>query len=159
MQMRISRFHLITLAVFLSAGGCLVAFTQQAHLRREALKRAHREAAALATVEELRRRQEEPKLPFAVEEKVLREQGAQHWLLELRVRYRNDESQPLVLEPPVANVTTEDGHAVPEFFLAFSTRPVVNANSEGEVDLRYWLNAQQRKQPLWLEIGGNRLEL
>jgi hypothetical protein len=137
----------------------LVAFTQHTYLQREALKRAQREAMALATAEELHRRQEEPKLPFTVEEKVLREQGAQHWLLELKVRYRNDGGQALVLEPPVASVTTEDGKAVPEFFLAFSPRPMVNANSEEEVDLRYWLNSQQRQQPLWLEIGGNRLAL
>lgn len=159
MKLPFSRFHLITLAVFLSAGGSLVGFTQHSFLRREAAKIAAREAAALATADELRRRNEEPDLPFVVEEKTLREQGSEHWLLELKVRYRNDKPEPLMLEAPLVTVTTEDGHPVPEFFLALSPRPAVNANSEEAVSLRYWLTAEERTQPLWLEIAGERLGL
>lgn len=159
MKMRISRFRLITAAVFLSAGGSLVGFTQHAYLKREAVKRAQREASDLATADELRRRQDEPKLPFVVEEKTLREQGAEHWLLELKVRYRNNGSKPLLIDSPTVSVQTESGQAVPEFFLAFAPRQVVNANSEEEVELRYWLDAGQRSHPLWLEIAGDRLAL
>lgn len=159
MKGRISSFHLVTLAVFLSAGACLVGFTQHTHLKREVAKRAQREAAELATAEELRRRGEEPDLPFAVEEKALREQGPEHWLVELKVRYRNERDQPLVLESPVAGVKTADGQPVPEFFLAFAPRPVVGAKAEEEVALRYWLTGEQRRQALWLEIDGDRLEL
>ena len=159
MKLPISRFHLITFAIFLGAGGSLVGFTQHTYLKREAVKRAAREAAELATAEELRRRNEEPDLPFVVEQKVLREQGQEHWLLELKVRVRNEKPAPLVLEAPVATVTTEDGQSVREFFLALSPRPSVPANSEESVELRYWLTSAQRAQSLWLEIAGERLGL
>lgn len=159
MKVRMSRFHLITLALFLGAGGSLVGFTHYTHHTREEAKRARLEAADLATAEELRRRQEGPRLPFAVEELTLQEQGREHWLLELKLRYRNDSDTALKLEPPVVSLTTEDGQVVPEFFLAFEPHPTVAAHREEEVQLRYWLTSRLRQLPLHLEIDGDRLPL
>jgi len=153
------RFQIVSLAVFLLIGGAFVVFTQRTHLEREAQNRAKREAEILATAEELRRKREQPELPFQVEETELRAEGEEHWLLELRLRYRNEGERSVLLEPPLASLVTADGEPVPEFFLALAPRPRVNPGSEEAVSLRYWLDRELKNQPLWLEIGGDRMEL
>ncbi|RFC44384.1 MAG: hypothetical protein DVB23_002330 [Verrucomicrobia bacterium] len=98
-------------------------------------------------------------LPFAVESVSWRAEGTVHWLLEMKVRYRNDSEAPEVLARPKAGVVTGGGEEVPPFFLAAAPLPQVPPKTESTVELRYWLGDQQARGELWLEVDGQRTRL
>ncbi len=100
--------------------------------------------------------QETKPLPFAVESVSWREEKGLHWLLEMKVRYRNDSDAAETLSRPKAGVVTGSGEAVEPFFLAAAAPPQVPAKTEGTVELRYWLEEKQAREELWLEVDGQR---
>ncbi|MEO0445711.1 MAG: hypothetical protein AAF191_06495 [Verrucomicrobiota bacterium] len=154
-----SAFQWINLIIFSILGGILLGVTQFRHASREAEKRERLEAEALATAEQLRKLSEEPDLPFAIEGTRWEAGGGDHWLLELDLRYRNENTKAVILEKPWVEVVTDEGDPIPEFFLAFAESPRVGSGEEEQVALRYWLTGSQRETGLWLEIGGDRLAL
>ena len=97
-----------------------------------------------------------PSLPFSVEATSWQEQGGQHWLLEMRVRYRNEGDGAKSLVGPEAGVVTAAGEAVEPFFLAVAPVPEVPAHSEDTVELRYWIGEKQAREELWLQVDGKR---
>ena len=97
-----------------------------------------------------------PSLPFSVETTSWQEQGGQHWLLELRIRYRNDGDEAKSLADPMAGVVTAAGEALEPFFLAVAPLPEVAAHSEDTVELRYWVGEKQCREELWLQVDGQR---
>lgn len=94
----------------------------------------------------------EPEAPFEIEAAKLIQDDAEHWLLELQVRYRNSTEEELKLSSPSTTLKTESGLEVPDFFLPFTPPPVIAPEAEQLVDLRYWLDTRHRDQPLWLSI-------
>lgn len=98
-------------------------------------------------------------LPFDVESVSWREEGKTHWLLEMKVRYRNDSEVPERLEPPRTEVITAQGEAVEPFFLAAAPVPEVAAKSEDTVELRYWVAEDQAREELWLQVDGQRARI
>ncbi len=144
----LKRFEVWMLLLFLTVGIGFVLFTHHAE------KNAPDPESDLATIDAT---EPKPKVPFEIETTKLIQDDAEHWLLELQVRYRNEGSDPLELTAPRAHLKTESGGEVPNFFLALAPPPVVPAEAEQVVDLRYWLNAGHRQEPLWLTILNDRV--
>lgn len=152
------RFDVWVVIAFLLFGVTYVLVTQSLHQRllipREAVQ-VVLDPVAPAAAPENREAAPAP-LPFAVEAVEWRSQGAAHWLLEMKVRYRNDSEAPEILSRPKAAVVTGGGVEVEPFFLAAAPLPEIPPKTEGTVELRYWVEEPQAHGDLWLEVDGRR---
>ncbi len=97
------------------------------------------------------------RLPFTIAEARWSEGGGGHWLLELRVRYRNEGSKEETLGDARVSLVTETGQPVPPYFLAGTWPPEVAAGAEEAVDLRYWVENATADGKLWLQVGNDRV--
>ncbi|MEM1295248.1 MAG: hypothetical protein AAGH89_07775 [Verrucomicrobiota bacterium] len=138
----LKRFEVWMLLVFVTAGIGFVLFTHQSAKNQT----DDEEFTVLDPIDA------EPEAPFAIETAKLIQDDAEHWLLELQVRYRNSTEDELKLISPDTTLKTESGLRVPDFFLPFSPPPVIAPEAEQVVDLRYWLDTRHHDQPLWLSI-------
>ncbi len=78
--------------------------------------------------------------------------------LDIEVMFENRRPSTLTLQPPEVQLFAGDPDAdeaveVPDFFLAFESRPQIAGGSTQQVRLRYWLEAHHLLGPLVLRIG------
>jgi hypothetical protein len=152
------RFEFLVVAGFLLAGAGYVVLVRQMNRRGEApaeVRQVVLDPAKAGPAGESGEAQAEAALPFAITGTTWEEVDG-HWLLELRVRYRNEAGAEAVLEEPVVRLVTGDGEPVEPFFLATAEPPRVAAGAEETVGLRYWMGPDRAKEPLWLRVGEDR---
>ena len=141
------------LLIFAAVGVGFVLFTQKsAENQREEEAKEEALASNLST-------QIIDQKPFEIDSTKLTQDGDENWLLELKVRYRNEAETALKLDSAAAVLETDSGTQVPEFFLPFSPTSEIPAKAEEFVDLRYWLDSQHHGQDLWLSILGERVKV
>jgi len=156
------RFDFWVVTGFLFLGGVYVLVTQSVHDRLKAPAKVVQ--IVLDPVAPVPQKADPevavaPSLPFSVEAISWQAQGGEHWLLEMRVRYRNDADEARSLVDPKAGVITTAGEAIQPFFLAVAPLPEVRAHSEDTVELRYWVGEKQAREELWLQVDGKRTRI
>ncbi len=63
------------------------------------------------------------------------------------------------MQPPKVKLMAADGRSIPDYFLPFEPRPQVDAQSSQDVQLRYWLDAEDMKGALALEVDGKTIPI
>jgi hypothetical protein len=79
--------------------------------------------------------------------------------LDLEVRYKNASPRPLSMQPPEVRLINAAGKEVPPFILPTERAPTVEAQTAGDVRLRFWLEKADLGGVLTLEIRGEKLEV
>ena len=79
--------------------------------------------------------------------------------LDLEVRYKNASPRPLSMQPPDVRLINAGGKEVPPFILPVERPPSVEAQTTGDIRLRFWLEKTDLSGPLTLEIRGQKLEV
>jgi hypothetical protein len=79
--------------------------------------------------------------------------------LDLEVRYKNTSPRPLSMQPPDVRLLNAVGKDVPLFILPVERPPSIEAQTTGDVRLRFWLEKSDLAGPLTLEIRGQKLEV
>lgn len=79
--------------------------------------------------------------------------------LDLEVRYKNASPRPLSMRPPDVRLVNAAGKEVPPFILPVERPPSIEAQTTGDVRLRFWLEKADLAGPLTLEIRGQKLEV
>ena len=79
--------------------------------------------------------------------------------LDLEVRYKNSSPRPLSMQAPDVRLVNGAGKEVPPFILPVERPPSIEAQSTGDVRLRFWLEKADLAGPLTLEIRGQKLEV
>jgi hypothetical protein len=153
------RFDFWVVTGFVTLGAVYVLVTQQLHRRLKApaeVVQVVLDPIAPPSTQDKRPGAAAPVLPFQVEKTAWTSQANGHWLLELRIRYRNEAEELAQLSDPKAGVQTGAGEPVEPFFLAIAAPPEVAAHREETVELRYWVRPEQAKGELWLQVDGKR---
>ena len=156
------RFDFWVVTGFLLLGGLYVGATQLMHRRLKAPSKIVQvvlDPAAPAPAKGKEPGSAAVVLPFAVEASAWKEGELGHWLLEMRVRYRNERDEPEHLIAPKAGVVTGSGEALEPFFLSISPPPEIPPHAEQAVDLRYWVREEQAQGKLWLQVDGQRIPI
>ena len=94
---------------------------------------------------------------FTIEDITLR-QDYSNYEMVIRVSYDNQTGQEIDTAESAA-LLAEGDRKIPGFFLAIAPPPKIPANKRTKVDLKYWLEADDLKGPLWLDILGSRVQL
>ncbi len=79
--------------------------------------------------------------------------------LDLEVRYKNTSPRPLSMQPPDVRLLNAAGKEVPPFLLPVERPPSVEAQTTGDIRLRFWLEKADLAGALTLEIRGEKLEV
>ena len=79
--------------------------------------------------------------------------------LDIELRYQNANPRPLILQPPDVKLLTTEGKEVPPFILASEKPPEIGAQTSKNVRLRYWLDQENLKAGLNLDIRGSTAEV
>lgn len=79
--------------------------------------------------------------------------------LDLEVRYKNTSPRPLSMQPPDVRLINAAGKDVPPFILPVERPPSIEAQTTGDIRLRFWLEKSDLTGPLTLEIRGQKLEV
>ena len=79
--------------------------------------------------------------------------------LDLEVRYKNSSPRPLSMQAPDVRLINGAGKEVPPFILPVERPPSIEAQTTGDVRLRFWLEKTDLAGPLALEIRGQKLEV
>lgn len=79
--------------------------------------------------------------------------------LDLEVRYKNSSPRPLSMQAPDVRLVNGAGKDVPLFILPVERPPSIEAQTTGDVRLRFWLEKADLAGPLTLEIRGQKLEV
>jgi hypothetical protein len=79
--------------------------------------------------------------------------------LDIDLRVRNEGAEALALQTPKVKLLAGGEREVPSYFLPFDPVPEVPANSAQDVQLRYWLEAEDLKGALTLEVDGKTLPI
>jgi hypothetical protein len=94
---------------------------------------------------------------FTIEDITLR-QDYSNYEMVIRVSYDNKTDQEINTAESAA-LLAEGDRKIPAFFLAIAPPPKIPANKRTKIDLKYWLEADDLKGPLWLDILGSRVQL
>lgn len=79
--------------------------------------------------------------------------------LDLEVRCKNASPRPLSMQPPDVRLLNAAGKEVQPFILPVERPPSIEAQTTGDVRLRFWLEKADLAGPLTLEIRGQKLEV
>ena len=79
--------------------------------------------------------------------------------LDLEVRYKNASPRPLSMQPPDVRLLNAAGKDVPPFILPVERPPSIEAQTTGDIRLRFWLEKADLAGPLTLEIRSQKLEV
>lgn len=81
--------------------------------------------------------------------------------LDLDVRVANRGLHPLLLTPPQVRLLAggDAEREVPPFLLPAERPPEVSPGATSEVRLRYWLEADDLKGALWLQLGEEKIRV
>ena len=79
--------------------------------------------------------------------------------LDLEVRYKNASPRPVSMQPPDVRLLNAAGKEVPPFILPVERPPSIEAQTTGDIRLRFWLEKADLNGPLTLEIRGQKLEV
>lgn len=79
--------------------------------------------------------------------------------LDLEVRYKNASPRPLSMQPPDVRLLNAAGKEVPPFILPVERPPSIEAQTTGDIRLRFWLEKADLAGALTLEIRGQKLEV
>jgi hypothetical protein len=79
--------------------------------------------------------------------------------LDLEVRYKNISPRPLSMQPSDVRLLNAAGKEVPPFTLPVERPPSVEAQTTGDIRLRFWLEKADLGGSLTLEIRGQKLEV
>lgn len=79
--------------------------------------------------------------------------------VDLEVRYKNASPRPLFMQPPDVRLINAAGKDVPPFILPVERPPSIEAQTTGDIRLRFWLEKADLAGPLTLEIRGQKLEV
>ncbi len=79
--------------------------------------------------------------------------------LDLEVRYKNTSPRPLSMQPPDVRLLNAAGKDVPPFVLPVERPPSIEAQTTGDLRLRFWLEKADLAGPLTLEIRSQKLEV
>ncbi len=79
--------------------------------------------------------------------------------LDIELRMTNNHSKKLLLAPPVLRLINAKGADVPAYFLPTEPPPELTAKSTHEVRMRFWLEADDVKGELVLEVDGQKFNI
>ena len=79
--------------------------------------------------------------------------------LDLEVRFKNSSPRPLSMQAPDVRLLNAAGKEVPPFILPIERPPTAEAQTTGDIRLRFWLEKADLTGPLTLEIRGEKLEV
>ncbi|MDB6003271.1 MAG: hypothetical protein JWR15_258 [Prosthecobacter sp.] len=79
--------------------------------------------------------------------------------LDVEVRYKNTSPRPLSMQAPDVRLVNATGKEVPPFILPVERPPSVEAQTTGDIRLRFWLEKADLAGSLTLEIRGQKLEV
>ena len=79
--------------------------------------------------------------------------------LDLEVRYKNASPRPLSMQAPDVRLINGAGKDVPPFILPVERPPRIEAQTTGDVRLRFWLEKSDLTGPLTLKIREQKLEV
>lgn len=79
--------------------------------------------------------------------------------LDLEVRYKNASPRPLSMQPPDVRLLNAAGKDVPPFILPVERPPSIEAQTTGDIRLRFWLEKADLTGTLTLEIRSQKLEV
>ena len=79
--------------------------------------------------------------------------------LDLEVRYKNASPRPLSMQAPDVRLLNAAGKDVPPFILPVERPPTAEAQTTGDIRLRFWLEKADLNGTLTLEIRGQKLEV
>ncbi len=77
--------------------------------------------------------------------------------LDLELRVTNPHERKAQLVPPFARLLNARGKEVPAFFLPIEPPPTLEPETTADVRLRYWLEAEDLKGALTLELDGTQV--
>lgn len=78
--------------------------------------------------------------------------------LRLAVDYNNKGGGEIETASAAALIA-ESGRKIPAFFLAISPPPIIPADKREQVELKYWLEGDDLKGHLWLDILGSKIQV
>ncbi|WP_395741660.1 hypothetical protein [Prosthecobacter sp.] len=79
--------------------------------------------------------------------------------LDLEVRYKNTSPRPLSMQAPDVRLINAAGKEVPPFILPIERPPTAEAQTTGDIRLRFWLEKADLAGALTLEVRGEKLEV
>ena len=79
--------------------------------------------------------------------------------LDIELRVTNSHSKKLLLAPPAMRLINAKGDDVPAYFLPTEPPPELPAKSTSEVKMRFWLEADDVKGALVMEVDGQRFDI
>ena len=78
--------------------------------------------------------------------------------LRISVDYNNKDGEEIDTASAAA-LMAEGDRKIPAFFLAIAPPPTIPAGKRETVELKYWLEADDLKGPLWLDVAGSRAQV